>query len=1105
MKKRLLSLLLAMAMIVSMVPFQALAEEPDETPALLETAEGIAPEDETTEVTIPETTEETVPETTEETAPETTEETVPETTEETVPETTEETVPETTEETVPETTEETVPEVTEALIPEEAAVIPEGSDNLAPEGEEEEDPSFNITFPPSARKIVDGFPVLTAGQKLNLSTSLSKADAKKGIKWMVVYGEALDTGEPVSALSLDEIRPEGAAVDGAQWDSIASISEKGVLRTNAAVTAESYIILVEAISNDKNVGYGLLPVLIQPPVEAFNIDAFPVSELSTSDEPAEPSAVPNEGGVNRNYPYPAYYDISDGPFVLFTPYSQPFVPYNEVKWNIGKNATVQTLEKYIAEHKDVTCDEGEIEWLMANNAVVVTPKAPGKLKISAACTDGGGAKVSAVMNVHGYVDHVSISTPENFDDSQPLHPGETLKLSATAYYDEDEQYPISGGKYSWYVFDRYGAGDDFATIDKNGKLTITNKVTRPATLHVECYYETKIDGYTYGYDAYIDTIQVAPSNERTLALAAKYSEPGYTGYDIIHTAFPWHAAPGDKVEIVPVWVDANGNVIIDDSGLAEPVKNVNYKVSGSACSFDKNTGILTFKKVGTTKITATATLDGKTQSFTCTFRGVYFTDGIQIQNKPDSGIITVVGGKSLSLKAINYSGKKKATEQKVDWDINKEEFGNRYHDDVYNYCWIKPDTGKLTTYPVTEDYYVTVTAQPADLIAGDWENRPTDTVTIHIIPEKTQYRTKAYIRNDNWNVYLTGEEQTLRIGPDFGCTVESYGRYKDFRPTDVISSNPKIATVVKDNGSVTGIKIPADAKPGKVTFTVKGLYLDGYDDQDVEIWKDAPSAKFTINLVKPVTEIAITRPTNKDGSFVPAYVGKSLKLTAKVNKDATNKKLDWNVLYYNGDPEGEFDGSKLVELAYYDKTTVKNGVLKIDKSWYSEGRCYAVWAASQDGYFESDPVLIQAYGMTGSIEIRSAGEFDVDHRGYESLDKVNNHTITIEQGEEVQFEALVYDVTGNRIDCYEEDIYDDETGEIIGTEYNWWNHGANPDVDWTISGKKGIVSAVDNYEGFDTLNVVGLKPGTVTVKVSANDGSKKTATFKIEVVAPAET
>ena len=110
MKKRLLSLLLAMAMIVSMVPFQALAEEADETPALLETAEGIAPEDETTEVTIPETTEETVPETTEET--------VPETTEVLVPETTEELVPETTEETISEVLEETVPELSELILPE---------------------------------------------------------------------------------------------------------------------------------------------------------------------------------------------------------------------------------------------------------------------------------------------------------------------------------------------------------------------------------------------------------------------------------------------------------------------------------------------------------------------------------------------------------------------------------------------------------------------------------------------------------------------------------------------------------------------------------------------------------------------------------------------------------------------------------------------------------------------------------------------------------------------------------------------------------------------------------------------------------------------------
>ena len=257
----------------------------------------------------------------------------------------------------------------------------------------------------------------------------------------------------------------------------------------------------------------------------------------------------------------------------------------------------------------------------------------------------------------------------------------------------------------------------------------------------------------------------------------------------------------------------------------------------------------------------------------------------------------------------------------------------------------------------------------------------------------------------------------------------------------------------------------------------------------------------------PVTSIELSRPTNKDGSFVPAYVGKSLKLTAKVNSDATNKKLNWGVCYYNGDPEGEFDweldGDKLEELNWNDNTTVKNGVLKIDKSWYSHGRCYAVFASSQDGNYMSDPIFIQAYGMTGSIEIWSAGEFNVNKDGYELLDKINNHTITIMPGEEVEFAALVYDVAGNIIDFDWEEVYDEVTGEYIPTVVGWNNHGANPDVKWTISGNKGCVDFVDTFEGaYDTMNVVGVKPGTVTVKVSANDGSKKTATFKIEVGIP---
>ena len=1114
MKKRLLSLLLAMAMIVSMVPFQALAEEPDETPALLEAAEGIAPEDETTEVTIPETTEETVPETTEETVPETTEETVPETTEETVPETTEEIIPETTEEIVPETTEETVPEVTEALIPEEAAVIPEGSDNLAPEGEK--GPSFNITFPSSARK-VNGIPVLTAGQKLNLSTSLSKADAKKGIEWAIVYGEALDTGEPVSALSLDEIRPEGAAVDGAQWDFIASISEKGVLRTNAAVTAESYGIYVAAISKDKNVGYGLLPVLIQPPVESFWVNVS--WGLEAAPAPDEESA---EGAVNRKDNEPWNREIGNGSFEIYAYDFQPQIPADGVKWSIK-------VSKNVADWKETE-----------DNTIIVTPKAPGKLTFTATAKDGSGAKYSGIVEIYGYHRDVEItSAPETMTAGD-----KPVAIAAKAYYDDYRDFPIAKPTIWWDLMEAVKVDEDQATdpwgelVDgyyydgenyykgyytdaatiKGGKLTLgritkNTKLLLVASCPGRPVYDTDSGDWISSDVKDCVFIDVKPANDKTLALA-------YVGdgdyYPVDTNGYTWGEVGGTEW-IQPVWMDNDGKI------LDELPTDFTFKISGKACSYDKDTGTLHYNKIGTSKLTVTC----EGQSVTGEFRCVKPCTSVTINGKDEKNPITVVGGKSLSLKATNwYDSKTKATNQSLNWSIDWYAFNEQYHRDVYDCCRIDWNTGKLTTYPVTEDYYVTVTARTAGFFIGNWEDRPTDTVTIHIIPEKTQYRSQVYIDTlKNGCVYLTGKDQWWTLGDDFRCNVKSYGRYAEFRPTDVISSNPKIATVEKyADGNVKGITIPADAKPGKVTITFTGqvlagaTWVDGYYDDEVGQyvegyweggeWIDAPSAKYTFNTVKPVTSIELSRPTNKDGSFVPAYVGKSLKLTAKVNKDATNKKLNWGVCYYNGDPEGEFDweldGDKLEELYWNDNTTVKNGVLKIDKSWYSHGRCYAVWAESQDGYWESDPIFIQAYGMTGAIEIWSAGEFNVNKDGYELLDKINNHTITIMPGEEVQFAALVYDVTGSKIECYEEDIYDDVTGEYIGTEYYWDNHGANPDVKWTISGKKGIVSAADSYEYLDTLSVVGLKPGTVTVKVSANDGSKKTATFKIVVAKPTE-
>ena len=110
MLKRMLSLMLSIALVLSMVPAQTLALETEATEPASETL---------AETTVPETTE-AVTEPAETTMPPETED--PETTAPTAAETAPEEVPETTEETVPETTEETVPEETivEETVAEEA-------------------------------------------------------------------------------------------------------------------------------------------------------------------------------------------------------------------------------------------------------------------------------------------------------------------------------------------------------------------------------------------------------------------------------------------------------------------------------------------------------------------------------------------------------------------------------------------------------------------------------------------------------------------------------------------------------------------------------------------------------------------------------------------------------------------------------------------------------------------------------------------------------------------------------------------------------------------------------------------------------------------------
>ena len=970
--------------------------------------------------------------------------------------------------------------------------------------------TIGIKVPASARFFEVGDEktvIMTAGQKLSLSTDLPK-DTTGKVTWDIVGGEYI-TGE---ICSLDTVAPEGASADGEDWSAIATIDRnKGVLTTYAGVTAENCVITVRATLTPSVDGVGTitadLPVLIQPPVESFYIDLFPVSALTTSDEPDEPSVVPNEGGVNRKYPYPADYDIGNGPFVLFTDYSQPFVPYNEVKWNIGKNATVQPLEEYIADHSDVTYVKDEIEWFMANNAVVVTPKAPGKLNISAACTDGGGAKVSAVVNVYGNTRVIDITAPE------PMKAGDKpVTLTVKAYYDDDATLQIAKPKLNWDVVELckiynidatdddgnciykdengdiypwvYFDGTDYYERDyndaatvKNGKLTL-GRITKNTKLLVSAYGEEypiawNASDEPFEWDCASDDVVIdvtVPEGSESLVIALAYRDEG--SEEIVPDwAFTetWDMT-GAGYYVVPALMDADGNL-----ELAEDAK---LTVKGSAKKDAEDPYLLHFYKDG--KATITATL-GK-QKATATVHVRMPATFVEINNPATDGKLNspVTAGKSVKLTATSKHSwdsndeppvrqVAKASVQKFEWYLLKEDAVVN-DDNWYNCITVENDaakintkTGVLTAKNVEEKTWVRA------MVIDSERNRAAVTVTI--LPKDKTYVT-AYGLAVPETYSVNTMSPYIPLGK-IGVTALRGGEQVPFTITDISVSPAKLATIsdahLEPEETIKCIVLTG--KTGKATISVTGTIAGQTKPVTV---------KATVNLVNAVTDIQITRPTNKDGSFVPAYVGKSLKLTAKVNKDATNKKLNWGVCYYNGDPEGEFDweldGDKLEELYWNDNTTVKNGVLKIDKSWYSHGRCYAVWAESQDGYWESDPIFIQAYAMTGAINIDCYGNWpDGNYADY-----LNNRTVTIKQGEELEFRALVYDVNGD--------------------------YGANPDVTWTISGKKNIVEKLyeEIYEGegegdVDVLGLKGLNPGTVTIKATAKDGSRKTATFKLVV------
>lgn len=492
---------------------------------------------------------------------------------------------------------------------------------------------------------------------------------------------------------------------------------------------------------------------------------------------------------------------------------------------------------------------------------------------------------------------------------------------------------------------------------------------------------------------------------------------------------------GAGYPVVPALMDADGDL--------ELAKDAKLTVKGSAKKDADDPYFLYFYKDG--KVTITATL-GK-QKATATVHVSMPATFVEINNPATDGKLNspVTAGKSVKLTATSKHRwqdseenwyEAKASVQKFQWYLLEGD-ADIDADDWYNHTTVENDAAKINTKTgvLTAKNVEETTTVRAMVVDSEW-NRAAVTVTI--LPKD-----KTYVTVDGVAVpgtyYVNVQNNKIIPVNSVSVGVLQSGKMVGFTVSNVTISPSKLAKIEDGNIVLTG-------KTGKATISVTGT---------IEGQTKPVTIKATVNLCNAVTSIEITRPTNKDKSIVPAYVGKSLKLSAVINKDdapATNKKLVWHIGY--SEEEG---------LDYNDKTTIKNGVLKIDNSWFTESCTYYVWATSEDGCGESNVLEIQAYAMTGAIQIASVDGW---------TDYLNNRTVTIQQDETLKLKALVSDVAG-----YE---------------------GANPDVNWSISGNRGYVEFKESFEdSLDTLKVTGKKPGTV--KATAIDGSKKTATFKLVV------
>ena len=544
-------------------------------------------------------------------------------------------------------------------------------------------------------------------------------------------------------------------------------------------------------------------------------------------------------------------------------------------------------------------------------------KGAGKTQITCTATDGSntrGVYNLEVVKTAGYV---------VIDEVDPLVSGKNTVLTATVYTDETCTELAANQKVTWSVEDEYGNPTKAATINSRGRL----------------YAKT----VKYG----TEVVVVAKSVEN------KDAEPGRISVTIkpkqaktfmaVMTADPEGIILGSSLDLnVGVETSIFGQWYISEDNEFDREYDCTYNSSNPDVASIDQEGTLITKKSGSTVITVRATDPDTHNVYTTKFtlRVANLVGYVHI-DEADKGL-NMRSGQSMNLTATAWTDSGMATKsdnQGFIWKVYQEdeETGER----IIAKAASVSSSGQVYANSVTKNTTVWVEAvsrengesSPCPIMI-----RPKDVYTPRVFFEGVDENGEYKELSGTVSRSITSDPREIQIrayasDPSFDYTMDGYDMY----PVTVFnvtwdSSNKKVIDVVgnqlvyKDTGKAT-----VTAK-----FTANGITY---------------SASITINVVRPVTSLEVTSRT----SSLDMYAGKSLLMLAKVNSDATNKRVEWS--FFDEDD---------YEIASINSTT---GLIRAKKG-LTDRETVTVIAKTTDGSeITSVPVTVTIYPLATKVEI----------------------------------------------------------------------------------------------------------------------------------------